>query len=194
MQPFRKLLAKNAEFKWDQELQNSFEIAKTEITKLVLQGVKSFKLDAWTCIVKDWSRTGVGFVMWQKRCSCTKIHPTYCQSGRVLISCGSRFCTAAECHYHPIEGELLWVTWALEKNAYYTLGSEKLLVLVDHKPILGLLTSRNIGEIENPWLLHLAERLLRWRFDIQHIAGASNFAQDALSRSPVKPTSSSLII
>ena len=76
------------------------------------------------------------------------------------------------------------MTWALEKTAYYTLGCEKLLVLVDHKPLMGLLTTRNLGDIENPRLLHLAERLLRWKFQLQHIAGAKNFAPDALSRSP----------
>ena len=37
------------------------------------------------------------------------------------------------------------VTWALKKTAYYTLGLEKLLLLVDHKPLLGLLKSRNFA-------------------------------------------------
>ena len=103
-----------------------------------------------------------------------------------MITCGSRFCTRAETKYHPIEGELLGVTWALEKSAYYTLGSDKLLILVDHKPLIGLLTTHNLREIENPRLLHLAERLLRWNFNIQHIAGAKFFAPDALSRSPTQ--------
>ena len=103
-----------------------------------------------------------------------------------MITCGSRFCTAAETRYHPIDGELLGVTWKLEKTGYYTLGSEKLIVLVDHKPLLGLLTTSNLGNIQNPRLLHLAERLLRWTFKIEHIPGASNFAPDALSRSPPK--------
>ena len=184
MEPFKKLLAKNAEYLWTNELQTAFETAKTEIVKLVAHGVTSFQLDAYTCIVTDWSRTGIGFVKWQKRCSCTLIHPTCCQGGWALITCGSRFCTAAETRYHPIEGELLGVTWTLEKTSYYTLGSEKLLVLVDHKPLLGLLTTRNLGDIENPRLLHLAERLLRWKFNIEHVAGAKNYAPDALSRSP----------
>ena len=77
-----------------------------------------------------------------------------------MILCGSRYCTGAESRYHPIEGELLAVAWGLEKNGYYTLGSDKLLILVDHKPLLGLLTNRDIGDIENPRLQHLAERLL----------------------------------
>ena len=186
MEPFRKLLAKNAEYAWTEQLQTAFETAKREVVRLVAQGVSSFRLDQWICIVTDWSKCGVGYVMWQKRCNCSKIHPSCCPGGWVLITCGSRFCTAAESRYHPIEGELLGITYTLEKTAYYTLGSEKLLLLVDHKPLLGLLSTRDIGEIENPRLLHLAEHLLRWRFRIEHIAGAKNFAPDAQSRSPAE--------
>ena len=76
------------------------------------------------------------------------------------------------------------MVWALEKTKQYMLGCEKLLVLVDHKPLLGLLTRRELGAIDNPRLEHLAERLQRWNFDIHHIAGAKNFAPDALSRTP----------
>ena len=187
MNPFRLLLSKNVEFAWSDELQSSFETAKKEIVQLVTNGVKFFTLYTGTCIVTDWSRSGLGYIMWQKRCQCTSIHPTCCPTGWALISCGSRFCTATEQNYHPIEGELLAVTWALQKTTYYTLGSDKLLILVDHKPLLGLLKSRNIGEIENPRLLHLAECLLRWKFDAKHIAVAQNFAPDALSRYPARP-------
>lgn len=123
MNPFRQLLSKNAEFKWDDQLQTAFQTAKQEIVKLVTDGVKSFSLNKWICIVTYWSKTGLGYVMWQKRCQCShKIHPTCCESGWALISVGSRFCTAAEQNYHPIEGELLAVTWALNKTGYYTLG------------------------------------------------------------------------
>ena len=186
MASFRQLLSKNAEFAWNQDLQSAFNTAKTEIVQLVTKGVQLFKLNSWTCLVTDWSRTGLGYVLCQKRCECKTIHPTCCTQGWVLIVCGSRFCTPAEQKYHPIEGELLAVTWALQKTGYYTLGCERLLILVDHKPLLGLLQSRNLGNIENPRLLHLAERLLRWKFAIQHIARARNFAPDALSRYPAR--------
>ena len=101
-----------------------------------------------------------------------------------MVTCGSRFCSPAESRYHPIEGELLGVVWALEKTRMYTLGCDRLLVLVDHKPLIGLLKSRELGDIENPRLEHLAERCLRWRFRIEHVAGASNHGPDTLSRSP----------
>ena len=161
MELFKNLLAKGAEYVWTEQLQAAFETAKREVVRLVAQGVSSFRIDQWICVVTDWSKRGVGYIMWQKHCNCSKIHPSCFKGGWVLITCGSRFCTAAESRYHPIEGKLLGVTYALEKTAYYTLGSEKLLLLVDHKPLLGLLSTRNIGDIENPRLLHLAERLLR---------------------------------
>ena len=131
---------------------------------------------------------GLSFVMWQKRCACTRIHPSCCSDGWALITCGSHFCTPAESRYHPVEGELLGVSWGLQKTAYYSLGTEKLLVLVDHKTLLGLLSSKNLNDIYIPRLLHLSERLLRCSFRIEHIAGASNFAPDALSRFPSKVT------
>ena len=123
-------------------------------------------------------------MLWKKHFQCALIHPSCCQNGWVRVLSGVWFCTAAESRYHPIEGELLGVAWALEKTGYYTLGCTKLLVLVDHKPLIGLLTKRELGAIENPWLEHLAERLLRWTFKIDHIAGAKNYGPDALSRSP----------
>ena len=184
MEPFRGLLKKDSVYAWTPELQSSFEVAREEIVTLVKKGVQSFVIGAHTCLVTDWSKSGVGFVLWQKRCGCSKIHPTCCPTGWVMILCGSRYCTPAESRYHPIEGELLGVAWSLEKTRLYTLGCEKLLILVDHKPLLGLLTRRELGDIDNPRLEQLAERLLRWTFKIEHVAGAKNFAPDALSRSP----------
>ena len=116
MEPFRKLLVKNAVYAWNDELQTAFDTAKKEIVALVSAGVKSFQLNTPTCIVTDWSKVGIGYALWQKRCLCIEIHPSCCPSGWDLITCGSRFCTAAESRYHPIEGELLGLAWSLQKQ------------------------------------------------------------------------------
>ena len=100
------------------------------------------------------------------------------------MAVGSRFCTPAESRYAPIEGELLGVSWALSKTSHFTLGCPKLLLLVDHKPLLGLLSKKDMGDIDNPRLAALAEKTMRWSFTIQHVAGAKNFGPDALSRYP----------
>ena len=76
MLPFRPLLKAKAEYVWTDDLQTAFETAKREIVELIKKGVKTFQLGLWTCLVTDWSRTGIGFVLWQKRCACKTIHPS----------------------------------------------------------------------------------------------------------------------
>ena len=88
MEPFRQLLAKNATYLWTDKLQAAFEKARLEIVRLVATGVTTFELNAWTCIVTDWSKTGLGFMMWQKKCKCSVIHPTCCPGGWALIHVG----------------------------------------------------------------------------------------------------------
>ena len=46
-------MSKNAEYSWNQELQNAFDKAKSEIAKLVANGVNSFQVNARTSIVTD---------------------------------------------------------------------------------------------------------------------------------------------
>ena len=184
MEPFRDLLQPKQKFAWSEELQAAFDMAKTEIVRLVVDGVKSFQLGKWLCLVTDWSRRGIGYVLWQKRCHCSEIKPTCCQGGWVTVAVGSRFCTPAESRYAPIEGELLGLTWALRKTGHYTLGCPRLLALVDHKPLIGLLSKGEIGDIDNPRLQSLAEKTMRWNFEIRHVAGVKNFGPDALSRYP----------
>lgn len=48
-----------------------------------------------------------------------------------------------------MEGELLGVAWSLLKTAYYTVGCEKLLLLVDHKPLIGVLTKKVLEDVDN---------------------------------------------
>ena len=74
------------------------------------------------------------------------------------------------------------MAWALQK----TLGCKSLLLLVDHKPLLGLLSKHEVGEIDNPRLGVLGEKTMRWTFRLEHVAGAKNFGPDALSRYPVQ--------
>ena len=122
MEPFCALLKKKTEFAWSEELELAFGKAKEEIVWLVARGVKSFRPGNWLCLVTDWSRTGIGYVLWQNRCRYQKVHPGCCKDRWVVTCVGSRFCTPTESKYHPIEGEFLGVVWALDKTSYYTLG------------------------------------------------------------------------
>ena len=93
---------------------------------------------------------------------------------------GVRFTSAAEQNYLPVEGEML--ADGLYKTIYYTQGCDKLIVGVDHKPLLGLLNSKPMDQIDNGRLLCLKEKTLGWRFRILHIPGKRNCGPDALSR------------
>ena len=62
MEPFRDLLQPKKVFGWTDELQGAFEAAKAEIVRLVVAGVRSFKIGEWLCLVTDWSKQGIGYV------------------------------------------------------------------------------------------------------------------------------------
>ena len=95
---------------------------------------------------------------------------------------GSRFTSPAEQNYAPVEGELLGVADSLHRTRYYTQDCEKLVIGVDHKPLLGILNDRPLEKIENARLLRLKEKTLGWKFTVVHIPGIRNGGADALSR------------
>ena len=90
---------------------------------------------------------------------------------------------SAETRYAPVEGESLAVVWSLEQTRYFTQGCHNLLVLTDHKPLCKLLGDRILSEIQNPRLLRLKEKTLRWWFRIKHCPGKQHYVT---SRKPLK--------
>ena len=134
-----------------------FNLAKEEIVKAVSNGVKHFDVQRQTCLATDWSKAGIGFFLLQKWCDCSEIHPRCCPDGWRLVLAGGRFTKPAESRYSPVEGELLAVADALHKTRHFVLGCDKLVVAVDHKPLLGLLNDKSLADIENPRLLMLKE-------------------------------------
>ena len=74
--------------------------------------------------------------------------------------------------------------WALEKAKHFVLGCPNLIVAVDHKPLLGLLGDKSLGDIENPRLRRFKERSLMYNFKMIHVPGALNKVADTASRFP----------
>ena len=66
-----------------------------------------------------------------------------------MVLAGGRFTKPAESRYRRVEGELLAVVDALYKSRHFVLGFDKLVVSVDHKPLLGLLNNKSLVHIEN---------------------------------------------
>ena len=182
--PFRSLLKPNTPFEWTSELQQIFEESKAIILSEIEEGVRIFDKTKPTCLATDWSKSGIGFWLMQKHCSCPKKTPFCCRTGWKTTLVGSRFTHAAESRYAPIEGEALAVADALEKTRFFVLGCKNLTIAVDHKPLLKVLGDRSLNDIPNNRLRNLKERTLRYRFSMVHIPGVKHKAADTLSRYP----------
>ena len=188
MTPFRELLSqKHSKFYWDDNLNTIFEESKKQIVDLIKKGVKTFEKDRVTCISTDYSKKGLGFTLTQKHCACPKPYAPDCGNGHWrLVLCGSRFTTAAESRYAPIEGEALAAAYGLHQCKNFVMGCPNLIVATDHKPLTRILNDRSLETIDNPRLLRIKEKTLMFVYDIVHVAGKANQAPDAMSRYPTE--------
>ena len=187
MKPFRDLIKPNNKFYWDSILEDLFQCSKKKLIEVVREGVEHFDTKRQTCLQTDWCRNGIGYLLLQKHCSCPNVVPTCCPEGWKLVYAGSRFNNSAESRYYPTEGELLAVSWGLQHSRMFTLGCPKLLISVDHKPLLGILNDRELNSILNPRILALKESTFSWNFQIHHNPGKWHRGADALSRNPTLP-------
>ncbi len=137
-----------------------------------------------TCLATDWSKTGIGYWLFQKHCQCPSQDLFCCHSGWKITLVGSRFTHSAESRYAPIEGEALAVADALEKAKHFVLGCRDLTIAVDHKPLLHIFSDRSMSEISNTRLRNLKEKTLQYKFRMVHIPGIKNRAPDCISRHP----------
>ena len=183
--PMRPMLKKHAQFEWTDALNKAFEESKVQIINAIKNGVEIFDKDRLTCLSTDWSKSGIGYYLMQKHCSCDLDSPGCCGDGWRITLAGSRHLNPAESRYAPVEGEMLAVVWSLEQTRYFTQGCRNLLILTDHKPLLKLLGDRTLDEIHNMRLFRLKERTMMWRFRVQHRPGKGHFVADATSRNPL---------
>ena len=184
MEPFRELLKPTSEFSWTDELDEAFKESKDVIVEAVKDGVMTFEMGRTTCLATDWSKQGMGFVLLQKYCSCKERTPICCSSGWKLVFAGSRFTSGAESRYAPVEGEALAAAYSLKKGRHFILGCKDLILAVDHKPLLNILGDKNLEDIDNPRILNLKEKTLRYSFEVVHVPGVKHKGADAASRHP----------
>ena len=136
--PLRCLLkheaGKKPKFIWSDQLQNVFDKSKERLVNSVAQGIETFDPERLSCLQCDWSKTGIGFLLFQKHCRCDPPQPSdttmqfCCESGWKPIYAGSRFTNPAESRYAPTEGEALAVAWALKTSRLFTLGCPNLSI------------------------------------------------------------------
>lgn len=84
MQSLRDLLKpaeKGKGIYWDENLTTLFEESKLVIIEAIKSGIKTFMKGDWTCFMPDFCKTGIGYLLMQKKCMCTKISPYCCTGG-----------------------------------------------------------------------------------------------------------------
>jgi len=166
MLPFRQLLKPGTPFKWDSELNELFVIIEE-----IEEGLCIFDKSKPMCLATDWSKTGVGFWLFQKHCHCPSTEPFCCHRGWKVTLVGSCFTHAAELGYALVEGKVLAVADALDKARFFVLGCSDLISGVDHKPLLKVFSDRSLKESSNARLRNLKEKTLRYKFRMVHLPG-----------------------
>ena len=170
--PLRGLLKARVEYVWLPEHASAFENVKKALTSTPT--LAYFQFDAKTKLETDASRTkGLGYALWQLQ-----------EDTWRLIQCGSRFLSDTETRYAMIELELLAVVWAAQKCKPYLSGKSFELV-IDHRPLVPILDSYTLDQIENPRLQRLVMKLQMFQFSTTWRQGKQHAVADALSRAPV---------
>ena len=166
MEPFRRYLKPGTVFEWNEDMEDIFNESKKVIIDEIKKGVRIFDKLKPTCLATDWSKSGIGFWLFQKHCKCSGTTLFCCRDGWQITLVGSRFTSSAESRYAPVEGEALAVVNALDKSRFFVLGCPDLTIAVDHKPLLRIFNDRALHAIDNPRLRNLKEKTLKYRFSM----------------------------
>ena len=173
LEPLRPLLSTKNEFTWTTDHDAALATAKQHLS--TSPTLAFFHVSRPTRLCTDASRQGLGFILQQQS-------PT---GQWVLVQAGSRFLSEAESRYAIIELEMLAVAWAANKCKTFLMGLQNFQVITDHNPLIPILNSHRLDEIDNPRLQRLKTKLMAFNLTAKWCKGDTNKAPDALSRYPV---------
>ena len=183
--PLHQLTRKDVEFVWNGDCQVAFEKLKTALTDPATLAFPKFDRDF--ILETDASTSGLGAVLSQaqvKTLPSTKRKSLKDQTETVRpIAYASRTLQAHEQNYGITELEALAVVWAVKHFRPYIYG-QRCRVITDHQALKSLLNTPQPSG-----------KLARWGMALQDVdvtieyrAGRKNEKADALSRYPVKAT------
>ena len=154
----------------------SFE--KTKELLLSKQVLKPLDPTLDTVLFTDACRTGFGYILTNRD-----------KHNRLsLIQCGSKNVSSAQTAWSIVELEFFCVVFAVLKCRFFLLGQKEFEIVVDHKPILSLVT-KSLDQFSNPKLRRLREKLFDYNFKVIFLKGKQNEMADALSRQLFFPSS-----
>ena len=76
------------------------------------------------------------------------------------------------------------MAWAIKKCHTFLAGIDQFTVITNHNPLIPILNTHHLDEIENPQLQRLQTRIMAYKFTARWQKGSQHEATDALSRFP----------
>ena len=168
----RDLLSTKNQWVWGPSQQQAFADTKAELSSPRILAL--YNTAAKTKVSADASSFRLGGVLSQEQSN----------GSWQPISYISRSLTPTEQRYAQIEKECLAVTWACERFADFLIGKD-FQIETDHKPLVPLLTSKNLDELPVR-IQRYRMRLMRFQFTATHIPGSDLKIADTLSRAPLR--------
>ena len=176
--PLRLLLRASTAWTWDMPQEKAFAHLKTLAASAPC--LAYYDLSRPTLITADASSYGMGGALMQSH-----------NNEWVPVAYASRTFTPAEVRYAQIEKELLASVWCCEHFRQYVYGGANFTLHTDHKPLIPLINTRDLGTVPLR-CQRLLIRLLRYNVHAVYVPGKDLTVADALSRAPVPDSSNSM--
>jgi hypothetical protein len=173
--PLKPLLKKGIIFQWLPEHEEAFNKAKEHLSSS--KSLAYYDASRPSRLQVDASRLfGLGFVLKQE--TSPGIWNT--------VQAGSRFLSEAETRYAMTELEMLAIAWACKKCSMFIEGLTKaqFMIWTDHQPLVQILMSYSLPQIENRRLQRLRMKVDHLQFTVQWVHGKDSVKANALSRAP----------
>ena len=174
-EPLRDLLSTKNDWKWTEVHTSAIDKVKEVLSSPLV--LAHFDIKKPTMLRCDGSKlNGISVVLKQQQ-----------ENGDWKpVACASRFLSDTEKNYHPIEVEMLAITWDCEKMNSYLHGFLNFLIVTDHKPFIPILQSKLLGDM-SPRIQSMRMRLMKYSFKAKHCPGNNLVDVDAFSRAPTHP-------
>ena len=152
------------------ELEQAYKEAKCRLSSPPV--LTYFAVNRPTLLATDASRLhGLGFVLQQMVDGVWK-----------PVQAGSRFLTAIKSGNAMIGLEALGACWAMKKCDMFLRGLPHLKLVTDHQPLIPILNSKGIADVENHRLQRLMMKMLPYTLSAEWVKGKHHLAANTLSR------------
>ena len=169
--PLRSLQRSSTAWTWDEAQQTTF--SELQLLAASAPCLAYFDVNLPSLVTADASSYGLGGALMQKHGSVW-----------VPVAYASRSFTPAETRYAQIEKELLASVWCCEHFTQYLYGGPQFTLHTDHKPLIPLINTRDLGNVPLR-CQRLLIRLLRYNVHAVYVPGKDMTVADALSRAPI---------